>query len=91
MQPHAHMLVHQIRVYNDELKYVEMQDELTNSTKLMGCLERVYLDRSTMSRATIAKLLKGEHLLNIDDCVKHGLITITESGAPERKTKKRRR
>jgi ATP-dependent protease ClpP protease subunit len=87
IQPHCHVLVHQLRSYPDEIKFHDLKEEVGNQTKLMQCITDVYLGHTRMNKKTVQDLLNTEQVLNQSDCVLHGFIQ--DDGAPRHKKMKR--
>jgi ATP-dependent protease ClpP protease subunit len=87
IQPHCHVLVHQLRSYTEEIKFHDLKEEVNNQTKLMQCISSVYLAHTRMNKKTIQELLNTEQVLDQSDCVVYGFIH--EDGAPRHKKMKR--
>ncbi len=70
---HSCVLIHQVSSAFWG-KYVELQDEMKNSTQLMTILKKLYRQKTTMSKKKLGSMLKKELTLTAKDCLKHGIV-----------------
>lgn len=72
--PNSFILIHQLSVEGFMGKYVELVDELKNSTELMNTFRKIYQERTKMTPKRMEQLLKKELVLDANMCLQEGFV-----------------
>lgn len=73
MGENAYMLIHELRG-GFWGKMTEIDDEYTNTKRIMKHLVKIYEDRTKIKKKDLETILKKDIIWDVDDCMKKGLI-----------------
>ena len=71
---HSFVLIHQLSVAGFFGKYVDLLDEVQNSTDLMNNFRSIYQDRTKLTTKRMEQLLKKELMLDARMCLQEGFV-----------------
>jgi ATP-dependent protease ClpP protease subunit len=73
IKKHASMLIHQVRsgMWG---KMAELEDDYANLQKTHEQIKKIYVEKTTLKRKNLAKILKHDLDWNADECLANGLV-----------------
>ena len=73
MCENAYMLIHELRggIWG---KMSEMDEEYTNSKKIMEHIKRIYADNTKIKKKELDGILKKDLIWDVKECIEKGLI-----------------
>jgi len=74
MYRHSVMLIHQISSLMVHGTHEQFKDEMSNQALLMGKIENLYVEKTSMSEEEIKNMLKHDLWLDSETCLKLGLV-----------------
>lgn len=69
------VLIHQIRIDEFTGKHCDMVDEIYNVNDLMKSCNEIYLEKTSISKKKLEKIIRKETNLDASFCLSHGIVT----------------
>lgn len=74
INPHTHVLIHQITSGGFWGKFEELKDEMTVCKQLMDMIRNIYKEKTKIPEKTFRTLMKRDVYLSPEECLNYGIV-----------------